>query len=55
MMLAMQVSWALQTSRKKVFSYQSNSIPDVKFLDNLIGWTLTNAGERTLELKLSQL
>ena len=25
--------------------YQSNSIPDVKFLDNLIGWMLTNASE----------
>ena len=31
-----------------------NSIPGVKFLDNLIGWTLTNAGEVTLELNLSQ-
>ena len=34
---------------------QSNSIPNVKFLDNLISWMLTNTGEVTLELNLSQL
>ena len=46
---------------------QSNSIPDVKFFDNLIllkvynsslnliGWTLANAGDATLEQKLSLL
>ena len=35
--------------------HQSNSIPDAKILDNLIGLTLTNAGEVTLELNFSQL
>ena len=33
----------------------SNSIPDVKFLDNLIDWIVTNVGEVTLKLNLSQL
>ena len=37
-----------------IFHY-SNSIPDVKFLDNLIGWMLTDAGKVMLELNLSQL
>ena len=36
--------------REKVYFNYSYSIPDVKFLDNL-----TNTGEVTLELKLSQL
>ena len=35
--------------RREIFFYQSNSIPGVKFLDNLIGWMLTNAG---VELEL---
>ena len=34
--------------------YYSNSIPDVKILDNY-GWTLINASEVMLELNLSQL
>ena len=29
--------------------YQSNCILDVKFFDNLIGWTLANAHDATLE------
>ena len=33
---------------EKVFQ-QSNCIPDVKFFDNLIGWTLANARNVTLE------
>ena len=37
---------------KSIFS---NSIPDVKFSDNLIGWTLTNADEVMAKLNLSQL
>ena len=39
--------------RKKVFFHESNYILDVKFLDNLTGWTLANAGNTTLEKKLS--
>ena len=31
---------APRTSREKVFFHQTNYIPDVKFFDNLIGWTL---------------
>ena len=38
---------------EKVFLHKSNSIPDVKSLDNLIGWTLTYAGKVTLNLNLS--
>ena len=34
---------------EKVFFHQSNCIPDVKFFDNLIGWTLANAHDATLE------
>ena len=41
--------------RRGRFFHWSNSIPDVKFLDNLIGWTLANAGEVMLELNLSRL
>ena len=37
------------------FFHHSNLIPDVKFLDILISWTLTNADEVMLELKLSQI
>ena len=49
MTLVVQALW------EKVFLHKSNSIPDVKFLDHLIGWTLTNAGKVTLNLNLSQL
>ena len=38
---------------KRFFFHESNYIPDVKFLDNLTGWTLANAGNTTLEKKLS--
>ena len=41
--------------RKKAFFHKSNSVPDVKIMDNLIGLTLNNAGEITLELNLNQL
>ena len=41
--------WALW---EKVYS---NSISGVKFLDNRVSWMLTNAGELTLKLNLSQL
>ena len=34
---------------EKSFFHQSNCIPDVKFFDNLIGWTLANARDATLE------
>ena len=40
---------ALRASWKKVFFHQSNCIPDVNFFDNLIGWTLANARDTTLE------
>ena len=41
----------LRESRKKYFVHCY--IPDVKFFDNLIGWTLANTGDATLEKKLS--
>ena len=52
-MLAVRVFWASQTSQKKVTS-------QIQFLmsyfwNNMIGWMLTNAGEVTHELNLSQL
>ena len=34
---------------EKSLFHQSNCIPDVKFFDNLIGWTLANARDATLE------
>ena len=34
---------------KRSFFHQSNCIPDVKFFDNLIGWTLANARDAMLE------
>ena len=34
---------------EKRILHLSNSIPDVKFFDNLIGWTLANAGDTTLK------
>ena len=34
---------------KKFFPSQIIIIPDVKFFDNLIGWTLANAGDTMLE------
>ena len=33
----------------KKFFHQSSCIPDIKFFDNLIGWTLANACDATLE------
>ena len=47
------VLWALQVSctcesQEKLFPW-SNSIPDVKFFDNLIGWMLANTRNATLE------
>ena len=44
---------AASVTEKKSFFHHSNCIPDVKFFDNLIGWTLANAHDATLELKLS--
>ena len=41
------------TGKKSIF-HQSNSLPDIKFFDNLIGWMLANTGKATLEKKLSQ-
>ena len=49
------ITLVVQASWDKVFLHKSNSIPDVKFLDHLIGWLLTNAGKVTLKLNLSQL
>ena len=46
MTLATQASRALW---EKVFFHLSNSILDVKFFDNLIGWTLANAGDASLK------
>ena len=44
---------AMSITGKSIF-YQSICIPDVKFSDNLTGWTLvTNASDETLEKKLS--
>ena len=54
MTLALRASWVLWTLWEKYFCY-SNSIPDVIFLDNLISWMQTNAGEITIELNSSQL
>ena len=45
----------VRASWEKVFLHKSNSIPDVKFLDHLIGWTLTNAGKVTLNLELESI
>ena len=36
---------------EKKYFYQSNCIPDIKFFDNLISWTLANAGDVTLKKK----
>ena len=33
----------------KKFFHHSNCIPDIKFFDNLTGWTLANARNVTLE------
>ena len=35
------------------YSLLVNSVPDIKFFDSLIGWTLANAGNATLEQKQS--
>ena len=40
--------WASQVLRENNHFYQPNSIIDVKFV---IGWTLANAGDATLEYK----
>ena len=45
---AASVTSVLSVNIKKSF-HQSNCISDVKFLDNLIGWTLANAHDATLE------
>ena len=37
----------------KNFFRQSNSIPDIKFFDNLIGQTMGNSSDAMLEKKLS--
>ena len=34
---------------ESLFFHQSNCIPDVKFFNNLIGWTLANTRDATLE------
>ena len=39
----------MSVTEKSLFFHQSNCIPDVKFFDNLIGWTLANARDVTLE------
>ena len=49
------ITLVVQASWDKVFLHKSNSIPDVKFLDHLIGWTLTNAGKVTLNLELESI
>ena len=52
MMLVVQASWALQKSRE-ISPVKFNSWCQI--LDNLIGWTLTNAGEVMVKLNLSRL
>ena len=45
---ATSVTSVVSITEKSLF-HQSNCIPDIKFLDNLIGWTLANARDATLE------
>ena len=54
MMLALRASRSI-ASVEKTFLHQSNSVPEVKFFNILIGWMLANAGDATQELNLSQL
>ena len=42
-----------QIVTEKSLFHQSNCISDIKFFDNLIGWTLANARDATLEYKSS--
>ena len=45
---ATSVTSVVSLTEKSLF-HQSNCIPDVNFFDNLIGWTLANARDATLE------
>ena len=49
---AASIASVMSIKGKSIF-YQSNCIPDVKFFDNLIGWTLANTHDATLEEKSS--
>ena len=40
---------AASVTENVFFFHQSNCIPDVKFFDNLIGWTLANTHNAMLE------
>ena len=42
------MQWCCEHHGKKSF-HQSNCIPDVKFFDNLSGWTLANTCNTMLE------
>ena len=44
----MSVVSVVSVTEKSLF-HQSNCIPDVKFFNNLIGWTLANARNAMLE------
>ena len=45
---AASVTSVVSVTEKSLF-HQSNCIPDIKFFDNLISWTLANARDATLE------
>ena len=50
---AASIKSIMSVTRKSSFFYQSTFIPDIKSFDNLIGWTLANAGDATREQKSS--